>query len=223
VVAALLARERTGQGQHVRLSMLDAVLAFLWASDMGAQTFADAPATQQDAASFIDLIYATKDGHMTVAVMSDREWTGLCRALDRPGWLTDPRFSSPAARDRNVNERLAMTQAVLLTRTTAEWLARIEGEDVPCAPVLSRSQVIHHPQVQASESLIESDHPAAGRLRQARAAARFDRTPTELRHGAPSLGQHTAEILAEAGLTQNEIDALYASGTVAGGLPIAAE
>ena len=87
VTAALLARERTGEGQHVRLSMLDAVVSFLWASDMGGQTFLEQPATEQRAASFIDLIYETKDGHMSVAVMSDGEWIGLTRALERPEWL----------------------------------------------------------------------------------------------------------------------------------------
>ena len=99
VTAALLARERTGQSQHVRLSMLDAVVSFLWASDMGGQTFLEQASTEQRAASFIDLIYETKDGHMSVAVMSDREWVGLTRALERPEWLEDPRFKTPALRD----------------------------------------------------------------------------------------------------------------------------
>ena len=94
VTAALLARERTGEGQHVRLSMLDAVVSFLWASDMGGQTFLEPPPTEQRAASFIDLIYETKDGHMSVAVMSDREWVGLTRAgaagMARGRALQDP-------------------------------------------------------------------------------------------------------------------------------------
>ena len=119
VTAALLARARTGAGQHVRLSMLDAVVSFLWASDMGGQTFLDQAPTEQRAASFIDLIYETKDGHMSVAVMSDREWLGLTRALERPEWLEDPRFRTPALRDENIDDRLSLTQEVLRTRTTA--------------------------------------------------------------------------------------------------------
>ena len=83
VTAALLTRERTGKGQHVRLSMLDTVLSFLWASDMGGQTFFDQSNNSQSPASFIDLIYETKNGYMSVAVMSDSEWRGLAFALDR--------------------------------------------------------------------------------------------------------------------------------------------
>ena len=90
--------------------MLDAVLAFLWASDMGGQTYVGHAVSAQAAASFIDLIYETKDGHMTVAVMSDKEWANLTRAVERPEWLEDPRFRTPALRDQNVNERLALIQ-----------------------------------------------------------------------------------------------------------------
>jgi crotonobetainyl-CoA:carnitine CoA-transferase CaiB-like acyl-CoA transferase len=123
ITAGLLARERTGEGQHLKMSMLDAVMAFMWASDMGAQTYVDAQVTDQEAASFIDLIYETKDGFMTVAVMTNKEWQGLAHALDHPEWLEDPRFNSPAARDRHVNDRLVMTQEILRARTTAQWSA----------------------------------------------------------------------------------------------------
>jgi crotonobetainyl-CoA:carnitine CoA-transferase CaiB-like acyl-CoA transferase len=205
ITAALVAKLKTGKGQHVRLSMLDAVLAFLWASDMGGQTYVGRPVSHAAAASFIDLIYETKDGHMTVAVMSDKEWANLTRAFERPEWLEDPRFKTPALRDQNINARLAITQEVLRTRTTAEWMARLEAADVPCAPALTRSQVIEDPQVLASEILIESDHPVAGRLRQTRAAARYSATPPELRRGAPQLGEHGDEILRELGLSLDEI------------------
>jgi crotonobetainyl-CoA:carnitine CoA-transferase CaiB-like acyl-CoA transferase len=221
ITAALLHRARSGEGQHVRLSMLDAVVAFLWGSDMGAQTFVDPPHPPQGAASFLDLIYETQDGYMTAAVMSDKEWRGLTKALDRPEWLDDPRFKTPALRDQNINERLALIQAVLKTRTTAEWLARLEAADVPCAPALTRNEVIRHPQVEATKLLVETVHPRVGRLRQTRAAARFDRTPTAIRMGAPTLGEHTEAILAERGLTVAERTALREAG-VLGKLPAAA-
>ena len=214
ITAALVARLKSGTGQHVRLSMLDAVLAFLWASDMGAQTYVGHTVSARTAASFIDLIYETSNGFMTVAVMSNKEWAALSRALDRPAWLEDTRFKTPALRDQNIDARLQMTQEVLKTRTTEEWLERLEAEGVPCAPVLTRVQVIAHPQVIASGILLESEHPVAGRLRQTRAAARFAGTPTSLRRGAPRLGEHTDEVLGEFGLTGPEIGALRKQGVI---------
>jgi crotonobetainyl-CoA:carnitine CoA-transferase CaiB-like acyl-CoA transferase len=214
IAAALFAKERTGQGQHVRLSMLDAVLYFLWASDMGAQTYPDMEVRSQEAASFIDLIYATADGYMTVAVMSNKEWEGVTRALNRPDWLADPRFATPAARDRHVNERLAMTQDVLMTRTTAEWMVAFEANDVPCAPALTRNEVIRHPQVVANDVMIEYAHHAAGLLRQTRAPARFEGTPSEMRRGAPLLGEHSFEILQELGWDSGLIRELMAQKVV---------
>ncbi len=208
ITAALLARERTGEGQHIRLSMLDTIVAFLWGSDMGSQTFVDKPFPQQEAASFIDLIYETADGYIGVAVMNDREWAALSRAFEMPELLDDPRFRTPALRQENIDDRLHLTQDVLRTRTSAEWLDRLEAEDVPCAPVLTRSEAIIHPQVAANGIVIETEHHLAGRLRQARPAALFSKTPTSVRRGGPAVGEHTAEVLAEAGLTDDEIAAL---------------
>lgn len=203
ITAALVSKLRIGKGQHVRISMLDAVLYFLWASDMGAQTFPDKLVTNQEAASFIDLIYETKDGYMTVAVMSNKEWVGLTKALERPEWLADERFATPSARDMHVNERLMLTQDVLKTRTTAEWMQRLEAHDVPCAPALTRNEVLTHPQVVAAGSIIETEHHAAGRLRQARPPARFEGTPCAIRRGAPLLGEHNDEVLAELGYSES--------------------
>jgi crotonobetainyl-CoA:carnitine CoA-transferase CaiB-like acyl-CoA transferase len=214
ISAALVSKARTGEGQHVRISMLDSVLYFLWASDMGAQTYPDMDVTNQEAASFIDLIYETKDGYMTVAIMSNREWTGLTKALEKPEWLTDERFATPSARDKHVNERLAMTQEVLKLRDTAEWMQRLEAHDVPCAPALRRSEVIDHPQVVASQTIVETDHHVAGRLRQARSPARFGRTPSSIRRGAPLLGEHNDEVLAELGYSESTRSELRAERIV---------
>jgi crotonobetainyl-CoA:carnitine CoA-transferase CaiB-like acyl-CoA transferase len=217
ITAALLARERTGEGQHVRLSMLDTVIAFLWGSDMGSQTFVGDAFPQQEAASFIDLIYATADDYITAAVQSDREWAALTRALERPEWLQDARFKSPALRQQNIDARLAMTQGVLKTRTAAEWLARLTAEGVPCAPVLTRTELLRHPQIVANGIVVETDHPAAGRLRQARPAARFSATPAGIRSGAPALGEHTRDVLGGLGYSAAEIDALSGVAPVAAG------
>ena len=214
VTAALLSRERDGKGQHVRLSMLDSILSFLWASDMGEQTYVDKPVGHQEAASFIDLIYETRDGYMTISTMGNKEWAALARAVERPELLDDPRFKSASLRDRNVDARLELVQGILITRTTQEWMTLFEREGVPCAPALTRNEVIKHPQIIASEILIETVHPVAGRLRQTRTPARFEGTPTEIRQGAPRLGEHNLEILTELGFDETEIDALRAKGTI---------
>ena len=214
VTAALLARERTGEGQHVSLSMLDTVLAFLWASDMGAYTFRDRPVEPERAASFIDLIYETADGYMTVSTMSNAEWAAFCTAVDRADMIADPRFATPAARDENVDERLSFIQDRLRARPAAEWLEILPEHGVPCAPALRRRDLIDHPQVLASDVLLETEHPVAGPLRQTRTAARFSGTVPDAPRGAPLIGQHNVEVLREAGLSDAEIAALVASGAV---------
>ena len=213
ISSALFARERTGQGQHVRLSMLDAVVAFMWSSDMGAQTYLDREVSAQGAATIIDLIYETATGYITVSTMTDEQWQGFCRAAKRPDLLADERFKTVGGRHRHGDERLALMQEALLTQPAEQWLDLLDAEGVPCAPVLTRSQAIAHPQLQASGIMVETEHPHAGRLRQARNAARFE-VPFEVRRGAPLLGEHTRELLDELGYSAEEVDALGAQGVV---------
>jgi crotonobetainyl-CoA:carnitine CoA-transferase CaiB-like acyl-CoA transferase len=214
ITAALLARSRTGQGQHVRVSMLDSVVAFLWNSDMGSQTFVEEDIPQQEAASFIDLIYETATGYISVSAQGNKEWTALSRAVGKPEWLDDPRFKTPALRGKNINDRLRLTQEVLLTRPAEEWLDILNRGGVPCAPVLTRTAMLDNPQVQASGIVVETDHPDAGRLRQARPAARFSETPASIRHGGRSLGADTEAVLAEIGYGAEEIARLINEAAV---------
>ena len=217
VTAALLARERTGSGQHVWVSMLDSVIAFLWASDMGSQTFVGDELPQQAAQSFIDLIYETSDGYISVAVQTDKQWRGLTEALDRPEWLDDPRFRTQELRQVNIDDRLSLTQEVLKTNSSAHWLARLEAADIPCVPVLTRNQMIGNEQIAANGIVIETEHPDAGRLRQARPAALFSETPTAAPRPAPRLGADAEEVLGEAGFDAAEIAALREAGALGGG------
>lgn len=215
VVSALFARERTGKGQHVRLSMLDSVMAFLWASDMGSQTFVGKEVDVARAATFIDLIYETSTDYISVSVMTNTQWEAFCRAVNHEQWLEDERFKTPGGRDRFADERLELMQSVLQTKSAAEWLEILEDAGVPCAPVLKRHEAIQHPQVIASGVVVESEHKFAGKLRQARNAARFEGTPTEIRMGAPHLGEHTVEVLQELGYAEGEISQLNQEGTIA--------
>ncbi|MEO1191853.1 MAG: CoA transferase [Pseudomonadota bacterium] len=214
VTAALVARYRSGEGQTITLNMLDAVLAFLWQSDMGGRTFVGDEIETEKAQSFIDLIYETQDGYISVAVNSDKEWRGLCAAFDKPEWLEDPRFRTAKLRHANIDARLEATQEVLRHDTSAHWLARLEAHDVGCAAVLTRAEVIDHPQVKANGTVIEYDHPIAGRLRQTRQAAVFSGTPNAAPAGAPLYGAHSIAILREAGIGEAEIRAMIEAGTL---------
>ena len=217
ITAALFARERSGQGQHVRLSMLDAIIAFLWSSDMGSQTFVQGELPQQAAASFQDLIYQTTTGYVTIAVQNDREWQALIHAVNRPEWAEDSRFLTAELRQKNIDARLDLIQSVIRTDSAEHWLARLAEESVPCAPVLTRMEVLNHPQVQANDLLVEYNHPQAGSIRQTRAPARFSASPTQPLQGAPALGQDTAALLAACGYSADDIQTLIDSGVA--GLP----
>jgi crotonobetainyl-CoA:carnitine CoA-transferase CaiB-like acyl-CoA transferase len=200
ITAALLARERTGRGQHVRLSMLDAMVALAWPEGFAGHTFVGQEKDVPRNALAQDLVFETADGYMTTGAVSDSEWQGLTRALEHPEWLEDERFKTAGGRVAYAKERLDQPADVLKSRTTEEWMERLDAEQVPCAPILPLSEVIRHPQIEASRLLFESDHPAAGRIRQPRAAARFEQTPTTLERPAPTHGQHTEEILRELGI-----------------------
>src|SRR5882724_10037324 len=213
ITAALLARERTGVGQHVRLAMLDAVIAFVWPEGMAYHTFISEdrrikPVPRRD------LVFATKDGHMIASTVALREFQGFCRAVGKPEWLEDPRFATTAGLVANATARLEMMAEVLGTRTTDEWLAALDREDVPCGPVLTRDHIHEHAQVRENAILVEDDHPVAGRMRQPRPAERLDATPSAISRPAPTLGQHTDEVLREAGLTAAEIAALREAGAL---------
>ncbi|MSQ47603.1 MAG: CoA transferase [Deltaproteobacteria bacterium] len=213
MTAALLARERTGEGQHVRLAMLDAVVAFLWPEAMATHTFVstkDVVVRPQ----VRDLVFETADGYITVGVVSDAEWLGLTKALEHPEWLEDARFKTPAGRVKYADARLEMTAEVLTTRTSTEWLARLDAEQVPCAPILRREDLFTDPQIAANHLIVESEHPSVGRMRQPRPAARFEKTPAELRSPAPLLGEHTQAVLAELGISEIESNALRERGVV---------
>jgi crotonobetainyl-CoA:carnitine CoA-transferase CaiB-like acyl-CoA transferase len=215
VTAALFHRLKTGEGQHLRLSMLGSVIAFLWGSDMGSQTFVGDELPQQRAASFIDLIYEVADGYVSIAVQSDKEWRALCQALDKPEWLEDPRFADAAKRHENIDARLQLTQEAVRDWESEALLAHLDGHGVPCAPVLTRNAMIAHPQVLANGIVRETAHETAGLLRQAAPPAEFSATPAGVRRGGPRLGQDTRAVLGAAGYSEAELARLAEDGAIA--------
>ncbi len=212
ITAALLARERTGKGQHLQLSMLDAVVAFVWPEGMAYHTFRSGPFKDATPPDRRDLVFETKNGHMIASTVAHREFQGFCRAAGKPEWLEDERFRDAAGLVKHAVARLELMASVLRTRTTEAWLEALDAEDVPCAPVLTRDELADHPQIQANELIVESEHAVAGTIREARPAERLDGTPSEIRRPAPALGEHTEEVLREAGLAAQEIDALRQAG-----------
>lgn len=214
ITAALLERERSLKGQHVRLSMLDAVIAFMWPEGMARYTFIGPDIKASKPRDTRDLIFETRDGFITVGAVSDREWQGLIRALSKPEWLDDDRFKSPAGRVKHADARLELTASVLVGNTSDYWIRRLEAEQVPCAPILSREEIIEDPQVAANALIEESEHPSAGRMRQTRPAARFERTPSTNRLQAPLLGEHTDEVLSGLGMTPTDLTKLRQAGVI---------
>ncbi|MBW2229381.1 MAG: CoA transferase [Deltaproteobacteria bacterium] len=214
ITAALLARERTGEGQHVRLSMLDAVIAFVWPEGMAYHTFVSPDLPRPKPVARRDLVYETLDGYVVASTVARREFEGFCRAVGKPEWLEDPRFKDAAGMVKNAKERLEMMAEVLATNTTEHWLEVLDAEDVPCAPVLTRDDVHLHPQVQANGIIVEDEHPVVGRVRQARPPERMDGTPSAITRPAPTIGQHTEEVLVELGLTSAEISKLRELGAL---------
>ena len=208
ITAALFAREQTGEGQHIRLAMLDTMIAYLWPEAMTQYTVVGREATTADPTARPDLIFETADGYITVGTISDSEWQGFCAASGRPGLAGDPRFNTPGGRAVNATERILLMAEIIKKRPTAEWLQRLDANDVPSAPVLRRIEVIANEQVLARELIVELDHPDIGLVRQPKPAARFDRTTARIQGPAPRIGEHSATILAELGFEAAEIERL---------------
>ena len=216
ITAALLARERSGEGQHVRLSMLDTMIAYLWPEGMSALSWVGHEADPARGQMGLDLIFRAVDGYITAGAVTDAEWAGLCRALDRGDLLTDPRFVTPALRFANVAERRAIMGEEIAKWPAAEILARMEAEQVPSAPVLTRRELLDNPQVVENGTIEIHEDPELGSVRQPRPAARFDRTPAQVRAMAPFLGADNAAILGELGYGKEDAAALEARGVLAG-------
>jgi crotonobetainyl-CoA:carnitine CoA-transferase CaiB-like acyl-CoA transferase len=214
ITAALLGRERNGQGQHVDLAMIDATIAYLWPEGMINFTVVDDTRDVRVGQIAQDLIFKTSDGYITAGAMSDDEWRGMCQVLGRPEWVEDARFKTTGARFTNASERIASTAEILATGASADWLQQLDNAGVPCAPVLTRAEMLKHAQIEANELIHEYEHDGLGRVRQPRPAARFEHGRVNLNPRAAKLGQHNAEVLGEIGYSEDQIEALVSAGTI---------
>ena len=208
VSSALFHRERYGEGQHIKISMLEATIAFLWPEGMGGLVFADQEMDIKRTYSSIDLIYETQDGYMTISIISDKEWQAVCSALGREDLIDDERFSTALARRKNAELRREVIAAEVSKRATADLLEKLDAADVPCAPLLDRKDLLDHPQIVESGTILREIQEGFGEVRQARPAARFGETPASVRTPAPQLGEHTVIVLQSLGYDQKRCDKL---------------
>ena len=214
ISTALYAREKSGEGQHIRLSMLDAMLSLFWPEAMAGLTFADKEFDVRKYQGAMDLIYETQDRFITAGAISDKEWEGMCRALNREDLIDHPDFKTAQDRFTNNSQRKEVTAQEIKKWASEDILARFDAEGVPCAPIIDRSELLAHEQVVANGSIERLQFDAFGEVRQARHPARFDKTPARVQRPAPRLGEHGREVLTAIGYSESDIDALVRAGAV---------
>ncbi len=208
ISSALFAREKHGISQHIELSMLDSMISFFWPEGMAGIVFAENEVDMRKLQGSQDLIYKAKDRHITAGAVSDAEWKGMCRALNREDLIEDERFATPAGRVSNSQERKEITGQEISKWNSQEILSRLQIEGVPSAPLLDRMELLGNEQILANESILRLNYERYGEVRQARPAARFEKTPSEINSPAPLLGEHGREILMEIGYSEEKISKL---------------
>ncbi len=218
--AALLHRERTGEGQRVEVPMFETMAGFVLADHLGGRVF-NPPL---DAGGYARLLspgrrpYRTRDGHVCTMIYNDRQWRNFCAAAGLPDLVSeDPRFASHATRTENIDAILSMLERVFAERDTAEWVGILEEADLPVAPVHTLDSIMRDPHLTASGFFAAEEHPSEGRLVRMAPAARFSAGEAPPPRPAPRLGEHGGEILREAGYDEAEIAALFETGAVRGG------
>jgi crotonobetainyl-CoA:carnitine CoA-transferase CaiB-like acyl-CoA transferase len=219
VLAGIVARDRTGAGQEIDLSLFGSALA-LQATEITYALLSGKRLQRgrgHPVSPVLTRVFQTADGYFAIIGVEDRRWPGFCRAIDRPDIEHDERFKDARRRRRNMEALCVELDRFFLTKTTAEWMARLEAEDQICSPVQSYQEVAHDPVALENGYVVEVEHPRMGRGKVVTVPFEFHGTP--IRHDAidPQLGEHTREILAGTGLSREEIEALIAHRVARGG------
>jgi crotonobetainyl-CoA:carnitine CoA-transferase CaiB-like acyl-CoA transferase len=216
ILAALHAREATGQGQLVDVSLLDGQLA--WLTYVAGKYFATGVTPGRHGSAHENLIpyqvFPTADAPLMVAVGSDGLWRRFTAATGLDELTDDPRFATNPDRVRHRDVLIPRIEAVLATRGCAEWTGLLNGAGVPAGPVNTVPAALGQPQVAAREMVVEIEHPVAGKLKMLGSPIKLSAQPASIRRPPPTLGQHTDEILAETGLTAREIAGLRERGVI---------
>jgi len=212
ISSALVARERSGAGQRIDIAMLEAALFFSWPDNMLNHTFVGDDVPPSPPLLHTNFVRKTADGYVCTMPVQEAEWHGLFRALQLPNLLEDKRFVTDDGIDSDAMQ-IEINRAFENFKT-ADIMPALEENEVPFAKINARDEVVDDPQVVAMDALWEFDHPFAGPMRQARPPARFSQTPAEIFRCSPELGQHTNEVLEEAGYGKEQIKALKDNQTV---------
>ena len=214
ISSALYARERTAKGQHIKLSMLDSVIAFFWPEGMSGLVFKENEFDVRKLQGSQDLIYEAKDRYITAGAVSDAEWTGMCNALNMQQLINDERFATSAARVINAEERKKITGQEIKKWQSNDILSRFQEEGVPSAPLLDRMELMNHEQIIKNQTILRQEYEGFGEVRQARPAAHFEDTPSEISRPAPKLGEHGEEILNSIGISESVRKKLVDEGKI---------
>ena len=214
ISTALYHREKTGEGQDIKLSMLDAMLSFFWPEGMGGLTYAENEYDPAGVTGSMDLVFPASDAYVTAGAISDKEWAGMCRALNREDLIEDERFATARGRGVNGNERKQIMADEIAKWPRAEILERFRDNEVPSAPLLKRTELLDNDQIIAAEAVTRATYDGFGEVRQARPAAQFSKTPSELRAPAPKLGEHSQSVLADLGFADADIEQMFTNGIV---------
>ncbi len=210
VQLALLERERSGRGQVVHTSLLEAMVGVLsWAAGMYFETgAAPGPAGQHHPLSAPYGRFRARDGFLNIAAGSESMWQKLASTLERGRWLTDDRFRDGLARLRHRDELNAEMEQALGHESVEHWVSVLNAAGIPTGPVLDLSEVFADPQVRAREMLVEMPHPEVGTFRTTGLPIKLSRSPGRIARRPPLHGEHTEEVLLECGLSREEIERL---------------
>jgi crotonobetainyl-CoA:carnitine CoA-transferase CaiB-like acyl-CoA transferase len=214
VCAALYRREKSGCGQKVDVPMFESLLQTVMGEHMGGYTYVPqlgAPGYARMLAAE-RLPYATTDGYVCVLVYNDKQWRAFFELIGKPELLADPRFATPTARSRHFDESNRLVADAMRTRSTAEWISALEDADIPVQRMNSLQDIVEDPHLAAIAYFREIEHPSEGRVRTMAVPSEWSESAPEYRRHAPRLGEHTREVLREAGLTESAIDQMIAGG-----------
>lgn len=216
IVSAYVHRIKTGQGQFVDTSLMEAgIHQTAW---QAAITFATGlspgPAGSAHVLAAPYQAFATSDGHINIGGANQSNWERIARLVGAPEWIGDPRFADNSARMRNRDALVALLTDRLRQRSTAEWLAALDAAGVPAGPINDIATMASDPQTLARQMVVSLGHPVAGPTKALGVPIKLSATPGNVRRPAPTYGQHTLEVLLQHGYGRSEIDALAAEGAI---------